>query len=46
MCSWAPLSFPLQIVAKLICSCHCLFDVIVEVHAMHERVFNDFLVVK
>lgn len=31
-CSWAPLSPPLQIVAKVLCSCLCSFDAIVELH--------------
>ena len=26
------LSFALQIVAKFLCSCHCLFDAIIELH--------------
>ena len=33
-CSWALLSFSLHIVAKLLCFCLCLFNVIVELHAM------------
>ena len=41
--SWAPLSFALWIVAKLLYSCLCLLDVIVELHAMDEKMFNDFL---
>jgi hypothetical protein len=33
-------------VAKLLCSCLCLFDVIVDLHAMDEKAFNDFLIRK
>ena len=29
-----PLSFAIQIMAKLFCYCHCLFDAIVDLHAM------------
>ena len=32
-----PLSFDLQIVAKLSCSCPCLFYAIIELHAMSEN---------
>jgi hypothetical protein len=35
--SWAPLDFSLKIVAKLLCSCLCLFDAIFELHAMLEK---------
>ena len=31
------LSFALHVVAKLFCFCLCLFDVIVELHAMDEK---------
>ena len=34
--SWAPLSFALWIKAKLLCFCLCLFNAIVELHAMDE----------
>ena len=35
--------FAFQIKAKLLCSCLCLFDVIVELRAMDEkRLFNEF----
>ena len=37
-CSWAPLSFALQIVAKLIFFCLCLFDAIIELRVMVENV--------
>ena len=43
-CSWALLSFVLWIVAKLMCSCLCLFDAIVELHTMNVKEFNDFLI--
>ena len=42
--STTPLSFVLWIVAKLSCSCLCLFDAIVELHAMNDKMFNDFLI--
>ena len=38
----APLSFAFQIVAKLLCSCLCLFDVIIELHAKDEKIVNNF----
>ena len=42
-CSWAPLSFAFQIVAKLICFCLCLLDAIVELHAsILEKILNGF----
>ena len=44
-CSWAPLSSALLIEANLLCSCLCLFDAIVELHAMLE-VVHDFLITK
>jgi hypothetical protein len=36
-CSLAPLSFPLWIVVKLLCSCLYLLDAIVEVHAINNN---------
>jgi hypothetical protein len=39
--SWAWL-FALRIVAKLLCSCPCLFHAIFELHAMAEKTSNDF----
>ena len=30
--------------AKLLCSCLCLIDVIVELHVVFEKVFNDFVI--
>ena len=36
------LSFALWIVANLLCYCLCLFDAIVELHAMNENTFNPF----
>ena len=33
---WAPLSFALWIVAKLLCSCICLLDAIFELHVIDE----------
>ena len=44
--SWAPLSFVLQVVAKLLCSRLYLLDAIIELHAMVEKTFNDFLIEK
>ena len=41
-----PLSFVLWIVVELLCSCLCLFDVIVELHVMNRKTFNDFLIGK
>ena len=41
-CSWAPLSFVLQIVAKLLRSCLCFFDAINELHAMDEKCSTTF----
>ena len=38
------LDFALHIVAKLLCSCLCLFDAIVDLHAKHEKMFNDYLI--
>ena len=41
------LEFSLWIVGKLLCSCLCLFDAIIELHTMDERNdFNDFLIGK
>ena len=37
------LKFSIWIVASLLCSCLCLFDTIVELHAMDEEKFIDFL---
>jgi len=34
------------IVAKLLCSCLCLFDVINELRVMDEKMFNYFLIRK
>jgi hypothetical protein len=39
-----PQIFSLQIATKLLCSCLCSFDTIVEFHAMDEEMFNDFLI--
>ena len=35
--SWAPLSFVLWVVAKLVCFCLCLLDAIVGLYAMDEK---------
>ena len=43
-CSWVPLSFALWIEAKLLCYCFCLLDSIVKLHAMDEKLLNDFLI--
>ena len=32
--------------AKLLCCCFCLFNVVVELHAMDEKMFNDSLIGK
>jgi hypothetical protein len=45
-CSWVPLSFSLWIVDKLLCSCLCLLDAIIDLHAMDEKIFNDFFIGK
>ena len=37
------LEFPLRVVAQLFRSCLCLFDAIVELHAMGKKIFDDFL---
>ena len=51
--SWAPLSFFLVFLfvlsglwLKLLCSCPCLLDAIVELHAMDTKRFDDFLIGK
>ena len=46
MQSWIALGFTLRVVAKLLCSYLCLFDAIVELHAMNEKMFIDFLIGK
>ena len=38
------LSFALWNVAKFLCSCLCLFDAIVVLHVVYEKMFNDFLI--
>ena len=38
--------FSLQIVPNLLCSCLCLCDIIVGLHAMDEKMFNDILIGK
>ena len=45
-CLWAPFSFCLRIVAKLLCWCLCLFDATIEFDAMDEETSNDFLIGK
>ena len=40
------MSFALQFVAKLLCSCLHLFDVVIELHPVDENMFNDFLIGK
>ena len=45
-CSWAPLSSSLWTRTKLLCSYLCMFDAIVELHAMNEKMFNDFFIGK
>ena len=42
----AQLSFALWTVAKLLCSSLCLFDAIVELHAMDEELFNNFCIIE
>ena len=42
--SWAPLNYNVQIAAKVFFSCLCLLDLIVELHAMNENMFDDFLI--
>ena len=46
MCSWAPLSYSLPFVAKLLYCCPCLFDEIIEVHILHEKWFNENIIGK
>ena len=45
--SWSahglPLHVSLQIVANIICFCLCFFDAIIELQAMAENMFNDFI---
>ena len=38
----APLSFAHWVVAMLLGFCLCLFDAIIELHALNEKTFNDF----
>ena len=45
-CSWAPSSSVLHIMAKLLYFYLCLFDAIIELHAMDENMFNDSLIGK
>ena len=40
-CSRASLSFALKILAELLCFSLCLFDVIVELHALNEKKMLD-----
>ena len=44
-CSWAPLGFPLYILAKLLCFLVfvCLMQSL-RLHPMDEHMFNDFLI--
>ena len=42
-CLWVPSCLALRIVAKLLCSSLCLFDAIVELYAINEKLFNEFL---
>ena len=39
----ALIGFSLWIVAKLLCSCLSVLDANIELHAMDEKMFNDFL---
>ena len=41
-CSRAPLSFALQVVAKVLYSCLCLLNAVDELPFMDENMFNDF----
>ena len=43
---WAPLRIALWIVVKLLCYFFVLFDAIIELHAMNEKMFNDFFTSK
>ena len=46
-CSWAPFSFALQIVAKLLWApLFCLLDATIELHPMNEIFCNDFFIEK
>ena len=45
-CSWAPLSYSLPIVAKLLYCCLCLFDAIIKVHVVYEKMFNENIIGK
>ena len=38
-----PLDFALRIMAKLLCSCLCLFDAIVELHVVDEKMIFDVI---
>ena len=40
---WVPFRFALWVVAKSLCSCLCLFDAVFKLHAMGEKMSNDFL---
>ena len=40
------IEFALHIVDKLLCFCLCLFDAIVELHAMDDKMFIDLLIGK
>ena len=42
----ASLNLALHVVAKLLCFCLCLFDAIVELHAMDDKVFINLLTKK
>ena len=42
----ATLSFALQITTKLLCSCLRLFDAIINLHVVDEKLFNHFLIRK
>jgi hypothetical protein len=39
-----PFTFAFRIVAKLLCYSHCLFYVIVDLHLLYRKMFDDFLV--
>jgi hypothetical protein len=45
-CSWAPSSFALWTVASHCALVFVFFDAMVELHAMDEKKFNDFLIRK
>jgi hypothetical protein len=38
--------FALWFVTKLLCSCLCLFNAIIKLQSMDEKIFNDFLIGK